>query len=379
MIREALVAAWNKHVYAGAVRSRDELSGSSPPSVFVGSYGYPRVGVGPLVPANHGDTGLLDDPERWGSKTLREIIGYRLGLVRGVMNVRANDTSGRYIESLQEMAMSSRPADAELCFERGVDPPGVPDGHATPFGPTGRIRSASFSRVPPHRALERAYGDDDMDAREAILSLYRAGIDVTRIQKCLSVGMFGVRRRLVPTKWSITAVDAVISRSLALDAMESCEIDSWRVFDSERLGNAYSVILYPHAWRYEMVEAWYLRNGTVGFGSDSEGHAGIGHPPAIAGAYFAARLGVAEYLARSGVQAGALVLREIRPEYSIPVGVWQVREGIRDAMRGPYKTASGMDEAIIMASSRMSTSAAEWISHGDTARALKQRSLSEYI
>lgn len=371
--------AWNRHLAGAGVTSRsDKLCGSSPPSVFVGSYGYPRVGIGPLVPPEHGDTSMLDAPERWGSKTLAEIVRYRLDLVRGVRSVRADKTDGRYVESLQEMAMSLRPTDADLVFERSITTQHAPDGHTTPFGSVGQIKSASFSNAQSHGALERAYADDDMDARQAVLSLYRAGVDVTRIQKCLSVGMFGTKRKLVPTRWSITAVDSMISRQLSLDIMDAPEIDSWRVFTSERLGNTYSVILYPHVWRYEMVEAWHTGAGTVGFGSDSETQRGMNHTPAIAGAYFAARLGACEYLAREEVCAGVLVLREIRPEYSIPVGVWQVREGVRDAMRGSYQTASGITDALQMASAQTSVSAKEWLSYGSTARALKQRSLTEF-
>lgn len=356
----------------------DELHGSSPPSVFVGTYGYPRVGVGPLVPTSHGDTSMLDAPERWGSKTLSEIIQYRLALTRGVRNVRADETTGRYIESLQEMAMSARPTSTDLLFEHDLMRSHTPDGHTTPFGSVGQIKSASFSNESSHKALERAYGDDDLNARQAVLSLYRSGVDVTRIQKCLSVGMFGTTRKLVPTKWSITAVDSIISRELSLEIMDTSEIDSWRVFSSERLGNVYSVILYPHTWRYEMVEAWHTNDGVIGFGSDSETHSGMNHSPAIAGAYFAARLGVCEYLAHSKICAGVLVLREIRPEYSIPVGVWQVREGIRDAMRGSYKTVTGITDALKVASTHTSISAKEWLSYGNTAHSIKQKSLTEF-
>ena len=53
--------------------------------------------------------------------------------------------------------------------------------------------------------------------------------------------------------------------------------------------------MFPHRWIFEMVEAWYS-NGILGFGSDYEDARGINHPPHIAGAYFAAKLAVSEYL-----------------------------------------------------------------------------------
>src|SRR2546422_9032070 len=41
------------------------ISGSSPPGVFVGRFGYPKVFVGPMDPPASGDQGTLDIPECW--------------------------------------------------------------------------------------------------------------------------------------------------------------------------------------------------------------------------------------------------------------------------------------------------------------------------
>ena len=43
---------------------RLDMDGASPPSVFVGRFGYPKVSIGPMIPPFHGDTSLLDTPER---------------------------------------------------------------------------------------------------------------------------------------------------------------------------------------------------------------------------------------------------------------------------------------------------------------------------
>jgi len=106
-IRKSIEKNWNEYLskYANLFSS-DSISGSSPPSVFVGSFGYPKVGVGPMVPPIHGDTSLLDAPERWLGKTLEEIVNFRLNLVRGVQKVSVVNPQGRYIENLQDLAMS---------------------------------------------------------------------------------------------------------------------------------------------------------------------------------------------------------------------------------------------------------------------------------
>ncbi|MFH1544742.1 MAG: hypothetical protein ABIE23_01445 [archaeon] len=53
----------------------------------------------------------------------------------------------------------------------------------------------------------------------------------------------------------------------------------------------------------------------------------------VAGAYYAARLAVAEYLEKERRQATAIVFREIGKDYSIPLGVWVIRENMRNALK----------------------------------------------
>ena len=217
-----------------------------------------------------------------------------------------------------------------------------------------------------------------MKAQDAVMNLYNSGIDISKIQKCFSIGMLGQKRKLVPTKWSITATDDIISKSLVDEVLDYSLIDSCKVFSYDHLGNHFSVVLFPHRWIYEMVEAWYS-NGVLGFGSDYEDARGIDHPPAIAGAYFAAKLGVLEYLSKNKLQSGVIILREIRPEYAIPVGVWQVREGIREAMKETPIVANNFEQALDLASKKLSISKSEWLAHGNISKLMRQKTLSDFF
>jgi len=378
-IRTAIEAKWLEYLSKyGNLFSSDSLSGTSPPSVFVGSHNYPKVLVGPMVPPVHGDTALLDAPEKWVGKGLEEVVNYRLNLVRGTQKIPVENPAGRYMESLQEVAMASKPVDSEIRFTKATAPVASIDGESAPFGPIGEVRSASYSGTASEKPIERVYYDTDLGARDAVIKLYNSGVEISRIQKCLSIGMMGRRRRLVPTRWSITATDDMISNYLVARVLEHPVIDHHRVFRFGHLGNLFSVVLFPHRWLYEMIEAWYS-DGVLGFGSDCEDARGIDHPPAIAGAYFAARLGVAEYLDRQRLQAGVLVLREIRPEYAVPVGVWQVREGVREAMRQAPLVRDDLEESLQSACARLSISGQEWLSHGSISRLLRQKTLSDYF
>ncbi len=378
------------------------VSGSTPPSVFVGSYGYPKVYVGPMVPPVHGDTAIFDSPERWRGLSLGDIVGLRLGMIRGVRQVRSDLTGSggdsRYVEQLQEVAMSSAPLGSDISFEGPVRVRtarnNYSDDTGTPFGPIGLVRSAEFSDMPrPSRQIEKLYYDTDANASDAMFSLYESGVAMSDIQRCLSIGMLGSRRRLVPTKWSITAADSAISSRLLGHVSECDVIDSCRVFCHEHLGNAFAVVLFENRWLFELVEAWHAPapdGGSSGSGSASKaaGRASFASdwetshlqraPQNTAGAYYATRLGVLEYLAERHVQAGALVLREIRPEYSVPVGVWQVREGVRAAMKNPVAVADSMADGVRLAASATGIDASDWLGHADTTRLARQRTLGDY-
>ena len=378
-IRTAIEAKWHESLSKyGHLFSSDSLSGTSPPSVFVGSYGYPKVSVGPMVPPIHGDTSILDSPEKWKGKSLEEIVNFRLNLIRGVKKIPNEQTDGRYIESLQEVTMSSKPTDSDLLFQKPTSPKVSLDGEGAPFGPVGEIKSAKFSGTSSVKSIEKIFYDKDLKAQDAVMTLYNSGIEISKIQKCFSIGMMGQKRKLVPTKWSITATDDIISKSLTGEVLDYSLIDSCKVFSYEHLGNSFSVVLFPHRWIYEMIEAWYS-NGILGFGSDHEDARGIHHPPAIAGAYFAAKLGVLEYLSEKKIQAGVIILREIRPEYAIPVGVWQVREGIREAMKQKPILSDNFDNALHLASQKMSVSKSEWLSHGNISTLMRQKTLSDFF
>ena len=378
-IRRSILSKWHESLSKyGNLFSSDSISGTSPPSVFVGSHNYPKVFVGPMVPPIHGNTELLDSPEKWKGRTLEEIINFRLKLVRGIQKMSIEQTEGRYIENLQEVTMSSKPTDLDLIFSKNVSSNVSIDGESAPFGPVGEIKSAKFSGSTSTKPIEKIFYDRDMKAHDAILKLYNSGIEISKIQKCFSIGMLGTKRKLVPTKWSITATDDIISKSIVEKILENNLIDVCKIFSYEHLGNIFSVILFPHRWIFEMVEAWYS-NGVLGFGSDNEDARGMKHPPHIAGAYFSAKLAVSEYLLKNKIQAGVLIFREIRSEYAIPVGVWQVREGIREAMRQKPKIMSDFNQALQLASGKTSISKNEWVKNGKIINMINQKTILDFI
>lgn len=379
-IRKAIEANWREYLARyGNLFSSDYINGSSPPSVFVGSYGYPKVLAGPMLPPVHGDTSILDSPENWSGKSLEDIVNFRLSLVRGIKQVKISDTDQKYIENLQEMSMAVRPADAEIELVKNASPVVSIDGDSPIFGPMGEVKSAKFSATSSNASIQRMYYDKDILSQEAVVELYKKGIEITKIQKCFSIGMFGKNRKLVPTRWSITATDDIISKSLVEKVLEFDLIDSILVFSYNHLGNFFVVILFPSRWMFEMEEAWYDERGNVGFGSAFEDASGLKYYPETAGAHFASRLAVSEYLEKKKIQAGALVLREIRPEYAVPVGVWQVREGVRMALSQNPLHVTNFQEGLDIGCKSLSISKNEWLEKSKLRSAMRQKSISDFF
>jgi hypothetical protein len=174
--------------------------------------------------------------------------------------------------------------------------------------------------------------------------LYRRDFDVYDINRVLSAGGLGKsqNRRLVPTRWSITAVDDTIGNYLRGSVRTEQSLGHAEVWVNEYVGNRYWVILAPGQWEFELVEmkspgsVWNPDPaGETWLASAHEGYEGrTGYVDETAGAYYAARLGVLEHLAERGRQAKCLVLREVSDDYWAPVGVWQIRESVRNAFSG---------------------------------------------
>jgi len=324
--------------------------GSTPPGLFVGRMGYPYVQIGPLLTPEHGSTEIYDTPERWVGRSVPEIVGFRTSLVRGMAPARITDAevSSPLVDHLQLLALSSESADTEAVFRK---PPRVRlelSDETPPYGPSAPLEMfrPDVRRVDPH--LERAAGDIHATAREVVAELYVREVPVSRIQRAFSAGVLGRRghRRFVPTRWSITAVDDLLSKENLERIRTYPEINGWELYTLEALGNRWFVLLFPSSWCYESIESWSpgtLWNPTrsqVLMIGDHEGWNGRSQYARMGGCYYAARLAVTEKLLRRQHQAGALVLREVHPGEILPLGVWNVREHVRAALRqSPRKLA----------------------------------------
>ena len=317
-----------------------DIAGSSPPGVFVGRHGYPKVNVGLLVPQVSGDTAIFDSPSSWYSQGsgIREIMGYRSELINSSFASSVRSPSG-FIDLAHDIALSKRSVDMELSLKKIPSVKISYDSMHAPMGPMGSLEKARISSNPvsDKRSEYLAY-DTSACATDSISELYASGADIGSISKLLSVGLLGAKsqRRLVPTRWSITAVDDSLGKQLLSEIRSFEWIDSFRFFFNSYLGNSFAVLLMPRFWSFELVEAYYpgsvwLMQGERKIISDHETNLPRkSYASNTGGAYYAIRLAVLEYLKKIRRQASVLVLREVGKDYYAPLGVWVTRETVRD-------------------------------------------------
>lgn len=327
-----------------ALGGRRELFGPSPPGVFVGSWGYPKVLTGPLVPpvdlVQDQDPAFYDEPAAWLAPevTLARLLEVRASLVRGkhpIEVTRAREPFGHpVLADIQEIVISTRPVDSEMTFTKPPRYQSLYDNRVAPMGPSSeleRLMVVDNPSVP--RKVDRLVYDTDARAATAVTELTGAGITHQQIQRVFSVGLLGTsyRRRVVPTKWSITAVDDIVGRFLHRQVKTRPWINDTLLFRAEGLANSVSVVLYPSAWQFEVLEGWTSAHPSVA--SDHELHGGrTKYADVIEGAYYAVRHPVLQWLAERRRQAGVLVFLEVDTPKWVPLGVWRFRELASKAM-----------------------------------------------
>ncbi len=334
-----------------APRIKQSMFGPSPPNVFVGSFNYPQVSWGPMIAL---DSNISDSPADWYGFSYDEIIRNRSMVVIGKKDEGVFAKS-RMLADTQEAAMSIKPVDMEAQFTRK---PVYEMKFSSVMQPTGasaplkELKVAENARIP--KKVDELV-DEGVKAHDAATELFSDGFDNYYITKLLTAGVLGKKdnRRLVPTRWGITATDDMLGKQMIEKIKDFTEIEEFRVYSNEYLFNHFEVLLMPGNWEYEGFEAW--SPGTIWAGEGRRCAVTEEYEPywgrttyadKQAGGYYAARFGVCEGLTAMRKQARAIVFREIYEGYVLPVGVWEVRENARHALMNQPKKFGTLADAI---------------------------------
>jgi hypothetical protein len=310
------------------------------------------VNVGILNTESYDDN---DAPKQWSEDEtpIAEIVDKRSVMVNSTFKNNVKKTDQRFLDVTTDVAMTDEPLGVDVGLE---DKPtfSITSGNdIQPHGPKAGLKDIDVTtnpRVP--NAVDKAVYDTDWNAADAMERLYE-DVDEHHITKLLSSGNLGTKdkRKLVPTRWSITAVDSNVS-SNKLDAIREFPEYDYVAHTGGHYGNRFIVLFFPKPWSYELIETYIggkqrVLDGKTRSASDHEDfHGRSDYVEETAGAYYATRLAVAEYLEERQRQASCLVLRFITDDYYVPLGVWVVREGVRKALRSQSITF-GSEELML--------------------------------
>lgn len=324
-----------------------KLDSNSPPSVFIGSkLKYPLVNVGILSPLQREeDAWVYDDAKYWAENNLQinDVLNLRNNLLnsRFQSNVSDSRTNNKFVEIAKEIAISSNPVDLEielknkLQLHRGKDKILAPQGGMK----AGLKKAKIVGNVKVNQKLDRLM-NDEVKSNESLNILYKNGFNEYSLSKILSVGVLGLKKnkKLVPTRWSITATDDSITKELLKKIKDYPIIENYELFFGEFLGNCYLILFLPYTWSYELFELYLPKSswnpsGELKASTDYENFYGRKtYAFETAGGYYASRLPIVEYLNSIKRQASVLAIRLETPSYWAALGVWVVRESVRKAL-----------------------------------------------
>ncbi|MFH1589416.1 MAG: hypothetical protein ABIB43_02530 [archaeon] len=321
------------------------------PNVFIGRYGYPNVNVGIL--SNENVTDEYDNPLLWYNKgfDIPKIVSMRSFLINSNFKLNVKTFNDRLLDMTQEIGMAKNPVDVEINLDKKPHYRLEVSQDITPYGPTVKLKKAQITENPkiPHK-VDKVFSDTDLKAVDAIDYLQKNDFDEHYLTKLLSAGTLGVKlqRKLVPTRWSITAVDDTLGkRNIAKIKDFSNQMD-YSVYSGEYMGNFYVIMFFPDTWTYELFEsympneAWKLKE--LKTFTDFENYDGRKeYAYNTVGGYYAARLPVTELLLREKKQGSALLLRFVTDDYWVPLGVWVVRQTVRRTLGNKPLTFSSKE------------------------------------
>lgn len=318
---------------------KEDFFGAAP-NLFVGRYGYPNINVGILSNENVDEE--YDDPKIWYGKgfDIPKIVTMRSMLINSNFRSNIRSFNDRLFEITRDVALAKKPVDVEINLEKKPKYKLEVSSDITPYGPTIKMKKAVITENPhiPTK-IDKVYSQDDMKATDAIDYLTKHDFDEHYLTKLLSAGTIGLKtgRKLVPTRWSITAVDDNLGKRNLKKIRDFSNQMNYRVYSGDYMGNYYIILFFPDVWSYELFEsympneAWKLKE--LKTFTDYEGLGGRKeYAYNTVGGYYAARLPVTELLVNEKRQGAALLLRFITDDYWVPLGVWVVRQTVRSTL-----------------------------------------------
>ena len=255
-------------------------------------------------------------------------------------NIYIKKTNTRIITEINDVYKARKPAQFESQFDKELkfNKP-ILNKLSGVLGTQNELINVELTENASTSKQIEKYTDDDIKARQAIINLYEKGIPESQIINLLGLGNFGIQlnRKVVPTRWSISAYDVAIEKHLHSIITKHNPINQYEVYYAKDKGNEFVIVLAPDGYTFENLE----------FGDEWNGSDYVGHnnklpyqTPNTAGGFYASKVAIFEHLRKRKKQAQIYCIRLIEG-YDIPLGVVFVRETIRQAMTNQiFKTSN---------------------------------------
>ncbi len=355
--------------------------GKSPSSVFIGKYNYPNVFAGPMVGITDNiDVTNSDSPGQWYGLSLEKIVEQRLSLARGETTTNVKQAGSRIALDLQDTALSMKPIDMEVGFEREPFQRMNFSSFLSPMGASGKMEKFILADNPsiPRKVLSLV--EEKITVATAVHEGLEFFGDTYYLQRALSTGALGVEKKLVPTRWSITAADDIITKQLLTDVREYRSIGEIQLYSNTWMGNHFEIVFLPGTWEFEQFESWEPNSNWAAKANQVEYEyepfeGRTAYAEREGGGYYAGRIACVEHLHKEKRQARTIVLREISDEYQVPLGVWQVRQNCREALKNTPRKFETRNELMTELKKRLKRPIKQYTT---MSRVLTQRKLADF-
>lgn len=340
---------------------------------FASSMNYPYVGAGITI--------SMDEPF-----SLKELYGKSYESIIESFLLSANARNYLKVEqSLNEkvkaLAMSIKPTFIEAEFSKVPEMKIDLSGISQPLGPRAPLKKIKEEENPKIPKKVYSLYEENIKSIIAMEELYSRGYDSYYLTKILSAGILGENKKLVPTRWAITATDNALAEFNKKIILDFASINEFEIYQSKFLHNNFVILLIPGNFEYENYEAWAPKT-SWGAGNSyaiteeyENSRKRNDYATKQVGAYYSVKNMVTEYLRKRKKQAKIIVFREISEGYNVPVGVWQVRENIRHAFENQMGKFNTIEEALKRVSELLTISIS---SYAKKSKILGQKRINDY-
>jgi hypothetical protein len=305
---------------------------------------YPSMYLGPGIYKNY-NFAKNSNPKSWLKfKNIDQIKKQRNKQIFTFKKYKKEDCrkNNKYLENIQLLTQSIKTTELEIDYKKKAKLINEDfSGTNNLSYSLNNIKIIDNIKIP--LIIDKTVNDFDLKAKEGILKIYNKTKDVYKTQQLLSVGLLGLKKNriLVPTRWSITGTDDIISKKNIENIKYNKIINDFYFFYSKIYKNEFYIILIPEIWGFENIEQ---KNNS--FCKDYEKYEGRkDYASNVTGGYYATRLEVTNYLVKRKKQARAIVFRNIDPSYESQ-GVWVVREAIKKTFLNKGKIFNNLKNLI---------------------------------